>query len=148
MVKLLLASFVEVTSCVHQQLNATGSEDARANRWIVVAAACSNVILRVDEQFRHRFGSEIPWHREVSNLVATEIRDLPWPIPLMPIRRYEDPAVAPYLRKESFVGRSDISGNVLLIDTIANVGSVELAHDFGAIPVLIKVESKIRQPSP
>jgi hypothetical protein len=65
----------------------------------------------------------------------------------MPVSGNEDPAVASDLWKKCFVGRADICGDVLLVDAIANTGSIELVYDFRAIPVFIKVESEIRQPS-
>jgi len=84
----------------------------------------------------------------VPNVVPTEIRNLSRTISLMPICGYQDPAVTSNLRKECLVGCSNISGYILLVDAVADTGSVELIYDFGAIPVFVKVESKIRQPSP
>jgi hypothetical protein len=44
----------------------------------------------------------------------------------MPICGYQDPAVTSNLRKECLVGRSDISGDILLVNPVADTGSVEL----------------------
>jgi hypothetical protein len=84
----------------------------------------------------------------VSDVVPTEIRNFSWTISLMPICGYQNPAVTSNLRKEPLVGCSDISGYILLVDAVADTGSVELIYDFGAVPVFVKVEGEIRQPSP
>jgi hypothetical protein len=55
--------------------------------------------------------------------------------------------MAPDLRKEGLVRRADIPRYILFIYPVADTGSIELIYDFGAIPVFVKIEGEIRQPS-
>ena len=117
---------MEAAPGVHQEPNGTVALDAGTNGRIIVTTTCTNIVLRTHEQFRHRLGSQIPGHRKVSDIVPAEIRNFPRTISLMPICGYQDPAVTSNLRKECLVGRSDISGDILLVNPVADTGSVEL----------------------
>lgn len=65
----------------------------------------------------------------------------------MPIRGDKDPPVLTDLGEEGFVRCSHVRGDVLLIDAISDAASMKLFNDLGAVPVFVKVESEIRQPS-
>jgi len=97
--KLLLASLIEAAARVHDQPHASRSQNVCTDGRIIVPTTSPDVILASDKKFRHRLCAEIPGHCEVSDLVTTKIRDLAWPISLMPVCRYQDPGMPPNSRK-------------------------------------------------
>jgi hypothetical protein len=52
----------------------------------------------------------------------------------------------PDLRKKRFVGGPGVWPYVLFIDSVPNARTTELFYDLGTVPVLVKVEGKVRQP--
>jgi hypothetical protein len=83
----------------------------------------------------------------MSDLVASKISYLSWTIALMPICSDEYPTPLANFGKEGFVGRACVRGDVLLVDAIAGPASIKLVNHLGAIPVFVKVEGEVRQPS-
>jgi hypothetical protein len=75
------------------------------------------------------------------DFVATKVGNFSWAVSLMPIRRDKNPSALADFWEESLIGCPCVRRDVLTIDTIPDAASVKLVDDFGAVPVLVKVES-------
>lgn len=147
MVDLLFASFVQIAFCIHQQFDPAATQNAPADWRVVVATAGANVIFRSDEQFSHSLCAQVSWHHEMSDFVAAQIGDFAWTIALMPVCGDQNPATLADLWEQSFVGGASVGGDVLFINAVANAAFMKFFDDLGAVPVFVKVEGEVRQPS-
>ena len=146
MVQLLFAPLVEASLGVHQQLYAAVPRDPGADRRLVVPTTCADVILCSDQEFRHRFGSEVSWHDKMPDFVAPEVRDLSWAVALMPVSGDQNPSALADSWKEGCVERPDIGRDILFVYAISKTSFVELVNNFRAVPILVEVKGEIRQP--
>jgi hypothetical protein len=79
--------------------------------------------------------------------MSANISDFSRPISLVPVGGNNNPAVPTDEGKKSFIWNSDVWSHVLLVNAIADATAMKLVYDFGAVPVFVKIESWIRQPS-
>jgi hypothetical protein len=147
MVNLLFPSVVEAPCGIHQQLYPAVSQNVGTNWRVVVATTGADVVFRRCKQFGHSLRSEISWHHEVSDFVTAEIGGLAWTIALMPVCGNQNPAALADLRKKRFVCRARVGSYVLLVDAVPNAASMKFLDDLGAVPVFVKIEGEVRQPS-
>lgn len=131
---------MQISFRVHQQFHAAVSQNARTEGRIVVTATSSNIILRCDKKFCHGFRAEIRRHNNVPHFVASYVRNLSWPVTLMPVSGDQNPSTTANFRKKGLVRCPGVRRNILFVNAISDACSVELVGDFGTIPILVKVE--------
>ena len=141
MVESLLATIVEITLRIHQKFHSPATQHTCANRSVAVAAARANVVFRSHQKLRHRLRTQIAWHNKMPDFVPSKICDFAGAVPLMPVRSDQDPSVSTDKWKESFVWRTSVRLNILLVNAVTDTASAKFVHDFRAVPVFVKVES-------